>query len=196
MRLFVALDIEDEVRNRILRFVEGVRGFAPDVRWARPESLHVTLKFIGNKADDSVEEIKNVLAAVRTESFEITFRGYGFFPNPKSARVFWVGIESGPPLFQLAKSVDVALSALGIEPEEHAYSPHLTLARGSGRSGGPQRLKDDSPNCHFEILQKKLSALSVPEFGTMTAREFFLYESHLGRGGSKYDKLARFALAY
>jgi len=175
--------------------MDGVRGFAPDVRWVRPESLHLTLKFIGNKPDDSAQEIKNVLAAVKGESFEIAFRGYGFFPNPKSARVFWVGIECGPALCQLAKSVDAALSALGIEPEKHAYSPHLTLARGSGRSGGPRRLKDDAPNRHFEILQKKLTALSVPEFGTMTAREFFLYESHLGRGGSRYDKLARFALA-
>jgi RNA 2',3'-cyclic 3'-phosphodiesterase len=195
MRLFVALDIEDEIRSRILRFMEAVNGFAPDVRWVRPESLHVTLKFMGNKSDDSVQEVKNALAAVRAESFEIAFREYGFFPNPKSARVFWVGIESGPPLFQLAKSVDDALTALGMEPEEHAYSPHLTLARGSGRSGHPQPQKGDSPNRHFEKLQKKLSALSAPEFGTMTAREFFLYESHLGSGGSRYDKLARFALA-
>ena len=194
MRLFVALDIEEEIRSRILRSMDGVRGFAPDVRWVRPESPHVTLKFIGNKPDESVQEIKNALAFLKTESFEIRFRGYGFFPNPKSARVFWAGIESGPPLFQLAKSVDVALSALGIEPEQHACSPHLTLARGSGRSGGPQRLKDDTPNRHFEKLQKKLAALSVPEFGTMTAREFFLYESHLGSGGSRYDKVARFAL--
>jgi 2'-5' RNA ligase len=195
MRLFVALDIEEEIRSKILRLMEGVRGFAPDVRWVRPESLHVTLKFIGNKPDDLVPEIKNALAAVKAGSFEIAFHGYGFFPNPKSARVFWVGLESGPSLFQLAKSVDVALSALGIVAEEHAYSPHLTLARGSGRSGGPQRLKEDTPNRHFEILQKKLSALPLPEFGTMTAREFFLYESHLGRGGSRYDKVARFALA-
>ena len=51
MRLFVALDIDDSIRGRIARFLDGVRGFAPDARWVRPESLHVTLKFIGEKPD-------------------------------------------------------------------------------------------------------------------------------------------------
>ena len=55
MRLFVALDIDDAIRGRIARFLDGVRGFAPDARWVRPESLHVTLKFIGEKPEEEVE---------------------------------------------------------------------------------------------------------------------------------------------
>ncbi|MGA7379957.1 MAG: RNA 2',3'-cyclic phosphodiesterase [Terriglobales bacterium] len=194
MRVFIALDIDDDIRQRIQRFVEGVSGFASEARWVRPESMHVTLKFIGEKPAQAVEEIKHVLCAVRSESFEIGFRGYGFFPTAKSARVFWVGIESGAQLASLAASIDQAMSGLGIAKEEHAYSPHLTLARGGGRSGAPGRLKEDRPNRGFQKLQEKLAALPTPEFGTMTAREFYLYQSQLMRGGARYTKIERFAL--
>ena len=56
MRIFVALDIDDAIRQRIQRFIEGVSGFAPDARWVRPESLHVTLKFVGEKPPEAVEQ--------------------------------------------------------------------------------------------------------------------------------------------
>ncbi|MBZ5570750.1 MAG: RNA 2',3'-cyclic phosphodiesterase [Acidobacteriia bacterium] len=194
MRVFVALDIEDAIRERIQRFMEGVRGFAPDARWVRPESLHVTLKFIGEKPADAVERIKSALAAAKADPIQLNFRGYGFFPTPKAARVFWVGIESGPQLAGLAAAVDETTFALGIPKEDHAFSPHLTLARGGGRSGAPAWRKGDAPKRNFQILQEKLAAMPAPEFGTMTAPEFFLYESKLRRGGAVYTKIARFAL--
>src|SRR5579864_7512781 len=146
MRLFIALDIDDAIRERIARFLEGVRGFAPDARWVRPESLHVTLKFIGEKPEAAVEQIKRELETVSSGAFEIQFSGYGFFPSPKSARVFWLGIASGPQLPSLAAIIDEKMAALGIPKEEHAFSPHLTLARGAGGSGSPRRNKRDAPN--------------------------------------------------
>jgi len=161
----------------------------------RPESMHVTLKFIGEKPVEAVEEIKRAVAGVGSEPFEISFRGYGFFPTAKSARVFWAGIEAGPQLASLARAVDQATAKLGIPKEEHAYSPHLTLARGGGRSGAPDSQKGDRPNRGFQKLQEKLAAMPTPEFGTMTAREFFLYESQLLRGGARYTKIERFGLS-
>ena len=95
MRLFVALDIDDAIRDRIARFLDGVRGFAPDARWVRPESLHVTLKFIGEESEEDVEKIKRTLETIAAESVELNFRGYGFFPGARAPRVFWVGIEGG-----------------------------------------------------------------------------------------------------
>ena len=83
MRLFVALDIDDAVHSRIARFVDAVRGFAPDARWARPESLHVTLKFIGEKSEDDGEKIKQALQTMVADSFEMSCRGYGFFPGAR-----------------------------------------------------------------------------------------------------------------
>jgi RNA 2',3'-cyclic 3'-phosphodiesterase len=193
MRIFVALDIDDVIRQRIQRFMEGVSGFAPEARWVRPESLHVTLKFIGEKPIEIVEEIKYVLASIRAEPLEMTFRGYGFFPTAKAARVFWLGIETGPQLAALAKAIDEGTFALGIPREEHVFSPHLTLARG-GRSGAPRWRKEDGPNQNFQRLQEKLSALPTAEFGTIASHEFFLYQSQLSRGGSRYTKLASYPL--
>ena len=194
MRIFIALDIDDAIRQRILRFMEGVSGFAPDARWVRPESLHVTLKFVGEKPSEFVEEIKRALSGIRASSIEISFRGYGFFPTARAARVFWLGIESGPKLPSLAKAVDDATFALGIPKEDHPFTPHLTLARGGGRSGAPSHRKEDAPNKNFQRLQEKLAALPTPDFGTMTAHEFFLYQSQLSPGGSHYTKIGSFAL--
>jgi RNA 2',3'-cyclic 3'-phosphodiesterase len=204
MRVFVALDIDENIRDRIALFLDGVRGFAPDARWVRPESLHVTLKFIGEKPEEYLETIRRALETIAASSFEMNFRSYGFFPSVRAPRVFWVGIEGGPKLTSLAATVDETLARLDIPKEEHAFNPHLTLARGSGgpgsvgpgsiSSGSRRRRKVDDPGGSLQHLQEKLAALSAPEFGTMTSREFFLYRSQPSPGGSKYTKLAGFAL--
>lgn len=193
MRIFVALDIDGDIGARIQRFMDGVSGFAPDARWVRPDSLHVTLKFIGNKSAAEVEEINQALALIPAGATQISFRGYGFFPTSRAPRVFWVGVDADPQLAAVAKAVDEATSALGVRTEEHAFSPHLTLAR-RGSSGAPGWRKGDASNQSFQRLQKKLAAMPTPEFGTMTAREFFLYESQLAPGGSRYTKIGRFGL--
>jgi len=192
MRVFVALDIDDSIRARLETFLDGVRGFAPEARWVRPESMHVTLKFIGEKPAETVEEIKQTLSGIRAGAFEISFRGYGFFPTSKSARVFWIGIAAGPQLAALAKSVDEATAAVGIPKEEHEFSPHLTLARRG--SGAPHPRKSDGTANTFHRVQEKMTAMAELEFGTMTAREFFLYQSQLMRGDARYTKIGRFGL--
>jgi 2'-5' RNA ligase len=201
MRLFVAIDIEDAIRERISRFVEGVRGFAPDARWINPESFHITLKFLGEMPEDRLGDIKQTLAQVRAQATTISFHGTGFFPTPKSARVFWVGIESDEHLPALAASLDDALQALpnlGLERERNPYRPHLTLARAPGhsrrRASGNPHQKALSPAPAFKRLQEKLAAISPPDFGTMTAREYFLYQSKLSPSGARYTKLERFPL--
>jgi len=194
MRLFIALDINDEIRIRIARFLDGVRGFAPDARWVTPESLHVTLKFIGEKSEDEADKIRQALETIVANPSNMNIRGYGFFPGTRQPRVFWIGIEAGTELASLAAVVDEKLGALAIPKEEHAFRPHLTLARGAGNSGSPRKDKGDSKHHNFQHLQEKLGALTTPEFGTMTAREFFLYQSQLSPGGSRYTKLAGFAL--
>jgi len=192
MRLFVGIDLDPEVRARIARFLEGVRPFAPDVRWVRPESLHVTLKFIGEQKEDRVDAIREELRRVEGKSMEIRFAGYGFFPTPKSPRVFWIGIQSSDELAKLADAVDKTTSELGIPREERAFSPHLTLARGA--SGAPGRRKGDRVNSDFAVLQKRLAEMAELDFGSMTAREFYLYQSQLSPAGPKYIKLEKFPL--
>lgn len=192
MRVFVGLDLEQQIRERIDAFIAGVRPLAPDVRWVTPESLHVTLKFIGEKPDSVVEQIKTSLASVSMNTFGLSFGGCGFFPAAKSARVFWIGIGAPPELANLAHRVEEGMVGIGIPKEARAFSPHLTLAR-SG-SGAPAPKRGDRPNHRFANLQEKLAAVPAPNFGTMTAREFFLYRSQLSSQGSRYTKIARFAL--
>ena len=210
MRVFVAIDIDEEIRKRIVQFVEEVRGLAPEVRWVAAESLHVTLKFIGEKPEGVVADIEKALGSITAESFEISFRGCGFFPTAKAARVFWIGIEADARLAQLAGKVEGSLAGIGIAKEERAFSPHLTLARGGARigseSGAPWRRSGDRVNQRFAKLQQRLNRragedpaerLSAPparDFGTMAAREFFLYCSQLSPKGSRYTKIARFGL--
>lgn len=193
MRVFVALDIDESIRERIQRFMEGVRELAPQARWVPPESMHITLKFIGEKPPDVVEQIKRALSLIRGEAIEISFRGYGFFPHPRAARVFWAGMQAEPQLVKLAAEVDKAIVALGVPKDDHAFSPHLTLARG-GNSSARRRRERDRPKSEFNRLQENLALLPEPEFGTMAAREFFLYQSKLSPAGSEYIKLEKFAL--
>jgi 2'-5' RNA ligase len=178
MRIFIALDIPQQIRSQITEYRERAHGLAPDARWARVEGLHVTLKFVGEVSDPVVQQIKSALATVKAAPFEVKFEGVGFFPNEKGARVFWVGVDGGTALPRLAAAVDAALAGIGIAREEKDYHPHLTLAR-----AGSHPLRELRP-----LLEQS------PRFGTMTAREFFLYQSQPQRGGSKYTRLERFGM--
>jgi len=178
MRIFIALDIPEQVRARLTEYMERARLLAPEARWARVEGLHVTLKFIGHVDDAVVEKIKAELRSIKAAPFEVKFAGVGFFPNPNAGRVFWAGVNGSDSLPKLASTIDSAMEKLGIPRETKPYHPHLTLARTSSRPlRGLKPLLDEPP-----------------QFGTMTAREFFLYQSQPQKGGSKYIKLERFEL--
>lgn len=194
MRLFVALDVEEQIRERIHQFIEQMRSLTTDVRWVSAESLHVTLKFIGEQPETKVQEIETALEKVSGAAFPVSFRGCGFFPTAKSARVFWVGIETGPELSRLAAEIEQALEPFGVMREKRGFSPHLTLARAGSGSGAPTRQKGDKPHRRFAQVQEHLARTASLEFGAMTAGEFFLYRSQLSSQGSHYSKLARFAL--
>jgi RNA 2',3'-cyclic 3'-phosphodiesterase len=194
MRLFIGIDLDPDLRTRIERFIEGVQGFATNARWMRAESLHVTLKFIGERPQEHVEALTQRLRLVESGSFELRFTGYGFFPTVKAPRVFWIGIQADAHLAELAANIDAATSELGIPREDRPYSPHLTLARAGGRSGAPNWRKGDAPNAAFSVLEKRLAAMGELDLGRMTAREFILYQSELSPRGSQYTKLQRFPL--
>ena len=186
MRLFIALDIPDDTRTRLAELVERIRVLAPDARWTGPGSLHVTLKFIGEVKEERLDAIKQTLRGVKARPFELKFEGIGYFPPNKSPRVFWAGVHATSDLPELAAVIDGTLGELGIKREEKPYHPHLTLAR-AGSGPGASRA--------FRRLQEQLATEGPPHFGTMTAREFYLYLSRLSRGGAQYAKLERFSLA-
>ena len=218
MRLFVALDIPEPIRREINTYVDDLRRVAPDTKWVRADNYHITLKFIGEWKRDVCEVIEAV-SKVEGPAIDVAIRGNGFFPTPRSPRVFWVGIESKPwgkntlegedgpsecgdglpspsgfesALQVLAAQVDQATSTLGIEPESRPFSPHLTLAR-SG-SGSPRPRNDEKAVPSMKRLADRIAAMPAPDFGTIHATEFYLYESKLSSGGAKYTKLKSFGL--
>lgn len=178
MRLFTALDPTPEVHDALKRLLDRLRP-AARLRWSRPEGLHLTLKFIGQWPDTRLSEMSQALSGVTFAPFDVRFSGLGFFPNPRSPRVFWVGVQAGPELGELAAQVDRALEPLGVEAEKRAYSPHLTLARiGSGT--------------RLEALQQAIEDLPSVEFGSFRAGRFYLYESRPAAGGSIYTRMGEF----
>jgi RNA 2',3'-cyclic 3'-phosphodiesterase len=188
MRLFIALDIDPDIRERIAAFRDQMRTLAPDVRWVGPETFHVTLQFLGETK--KLDEVSHALQDVKCAPTQLSFRGSGFFPSSRAPRVFWVGIEGDEHLQELATEVAYAMRPLGFETDATSFMPHLTLARsGSGRPApgeraapGLQRVRD--------AIEKMLS----PDFGTMTAHRFFLYESHLSSTGARYEKREAYPL--
>jgi 2'-5' RNA ligase len=190
MRLFVAFDIDAAIRNRIADFRNQMRPLAPDVRWIGAETFHVTLQFLGETR--KLDDIQRALRQVKGQPIELSFRNTGFFPNPKSTRVFWVGIEADEHLQELVSSIAMVLQPLGFEGDSGPFQPHLTLARAGSRRPRPVPTERSAPG--LQRVRIQVERLPPLEFGTMTAREFYLYESKLSPAGAQYTKLSRYPL--
>ena len=181
MRVFVALDIPDDVRREIAEFAAKLKGAWPQARWTRVEGMHVTLKFIGEASPEKVERIRAALAEVRSSgNVEMNFRGVGFFPNDRRPRVFWVGIEATPNLGELAAEVEGRMEVLGLPREQRPFRPHLTLAR-------------FHPGDKLNGLAASLAPLGPFEFGATRTGELHLYQSQLRPQGAIYTRLATYS---
>lgn len=182
MRLFVALDLEPSILSSLQELMNQLKSTGADVRWVRPEAMHLTLKFIGEVAEEMRPRIEAALQQVPSaEPARLNFRGLGYFPNPRQPHVFWVGVEASANLAPLAAEIEAALEPLGIRREMRDYKPHLTL----GRFKGPKGLSR---------LQEKIRSLPTTEFGEQQAQAFFLYQSRLSPKRAQYTKLAEFPL--
>jgi RNA 2',3'-cyclic 3'-phosphodiesterase len=183
MRLFVAMDIPEEVRSSLAALAARLRPACRNARWVRIEGLHVTLKFIGEAPSEKVDAIKTALAALSAcDPIPVNFRGLGFFPNDRRPRVLWAGIEAGPELAALAAKIETALDPLGIPHDERTFAPHLTLAR------------FEAPRV-LDAMQEAVKKSSRFNFGSATVKEFHLYQSVLKPGGAEYTRLATFSFA-
>jgi 2'-5' RNA ligase len=189
MRLFVGLDLDAEIRERLVEYVHRIKPRAQGVRFVSTDTYHVTLKFLGET--NNLDAIRKSLSQVEVNQFDLSVRGTGFFPDNRAPRVFWAGIEAGDELRELATAISWNVAELGFE-QESSFKPHLTLAR-SG-SGNPKPLSGDKVNPNFKSLRELTASEPPVEFGTMTAREFFLYESKLTPRGPQYSKVERYEL--
>jgi 2'-5' RNA ligase len=132
MRLFVAFEIPEPVRRELTRRMAGLRERLPRARWVDPEKIHLTLLFLGETPADRVPDLAAQLGEAFAKHPPIATRlsGGGTFPPRRAARVAWVGMESPEDLAAVQADVAAAaVAAIGFEPEERPFTPHVTLAR-------------------------------------------------------------------
>jgi 2'-5' RNA ligase len=176
IRLFVAVNLADEVNERIGG--DPIRRALRSIAWVRPENFHVTVKFVGSVDEGLVAPITEALREPGRKRlpFELGARGIGTFPpTGRKIEVVWVGIEDpSGGLAALATEVDQRLAPLGIAPESRPYTPHLTIGR-APRGG---RIVEIPANSR------------ATDFGRTTVREIMLYRSETLPGGARYTRLA------
>ena len=135
MRIFVAVFPPPEIRKALLGAARELP-VAGEVRWARPENVHLTLKFLGDVPGDDVDRVAEALEPVRLrhEPFEAELSAFGAFPSARRARILWAAVGEGSEFLRdLARDVEASLEPLGFEREDRAYVPHLTLGRARSR---------------------------------------------------------------
>jgi 2'-5' RNA ligase len=181
MRLFTGLDLAAEVVRALDGLLDQLRPAAP-IKWILPANLHITTRFIGEWPEDRLADLRAALGRIPSRPpIAIHIRKLGFFPNPHSPRVFWAGVEASPALAAFASETDRVLDSLGLKPEGHPFSPHLTLAR----------IKPPVP---LQNLRETIATLPALDFGSFSADRFFLFQSRPAPAGSAYTKLAEFPL--
>ncbi len=168
-------DVQDELMKKT--------GRTKDVSWTRPESIHLTLKFLGEIDPERVEGIYLELkkAAEGISPFSLSACGVGGFPGLKAPRVIWVGIKESAALTQLQKNIDERLAEFGFEKEDRPFHPHLTLCRIKSASAGRD-------------IGKAASDVGHEAYVAFKADSFVLFKSELNPKGAKYTALKRVML--
>lgn len=179
IRTFVAVPVPLEVTRPLATFAREVGPEAGRIRWVDPESMHLTLFFLGDVEGDRVPSIEEALerASAGVRPFTARLDGVGAFPDLDRPRVIWVGISEGAQqLEELKKAVDEVLEPLGFEPDRRPFHPHLTLGRvkQAGRRGA---------------VAGAASSWSFPA-GSWTVDRLVFYQSILTRKGAIYQQLA------
>jgi 2'-5' RNA ligase len=187
-RLFVALEPPEPVRRRLAAVADELRRAAgragDEVRWVRPENVHLTLQFLGAVPEERVAAVEAALrdAAAGGRPLSLSLHGAGGFPNARRPRVLWAGLEGDlAPLAALAADLGARLAKLGFPPEDRPFSPHLTLGRAREGRGAPG-------------LAGALARAAQAEATPWRATELVLFESHLSPRGPRYEAVARIAL--
>jgi 2'-5' RNA ligase len=179
MRLFTALDLSQEVLLRLERLTSALRPEA-QISWSPLDNLHITTMFIGEWPEARLDDLNRALNGLTVrQPFEVEVKDLGWFPNERAPRVFWIGVQAGGHLIQLAKDTEERLRSLGIKTEDRTYSPHLTLAR----------IKGPVPLTRLREIVREMQPAWAGKF---MANRFCLFRSDPGSNASIYRKLHEF----
>lgn len=187
VRLFVACEVPDDVKESIGEVIENLRSRSGSaVRWIRPEGVHVTLKFLGEVPTKKLPAVKLAIqeAVVGHSPFELEFSNIGTFGGREGLRIMWVGIAGDVlRLEALVRAVNAALAVVGFEPERRPFRPHLTLGR----------VRDEISTRNRAEIEVAVGKVSVPPVSWRTA-QVSLMRSRLTAQGATYEVLATFPL--
>ncbi len=189
IRSFVAVELGDEVKGRLAEIQRQLKAAVPSgsVRWVQPDSIHLTLKFLGDVPE---ERIRAIVAALERECAPVTpltfaVAGAGCFPNARRPNVVWVGVEdSTGQLLALQQAVERALNPLGYPPEGRPFKPHLTLGRANRTASGAD----------LRRVGDLVGGLHVAQLGQVRVAEIVLMRSDLSPAGARYTPLAHIPL--
>ena len=177
MRLFIAIELPDGIKKQL----EGMCTDIPGSRWVPVEQIHLTLAFLGEVDDATLDLLTKALASIRVPGFTLRFSVTGCFPDRRRPRVLWVGLEPEPLLNSLASLVREAVLASNIPQEERPFSPHITLAR----------LKFPAPREVGVFLDQP----KKQEFPPVSVREFILFQSLLTSQGAVHSPVKTFVFS-
>ncbi len=187
IRCFIAIELSEELLERLAALQTALRQdeWTDQVRWVRPEGIHLTLKFLGNVPEARIsainQAIREAIAAAGVGPFTLRVVGLGAFPNFRRPNVIWVGVENEIERLQrLQEAIEVAMERLGFQREERPFHPHLTLGRVNRRAGSGYRRK----------LGEVLQAQQVGEVGRIRVEQVSLMRSQLHPQGAIYTQLA------
>jgi 2'-5' RNA ligase len=183
IRTFIAIELPPDIKTVLNQLqTELSSGKDSSVKWVNPNSIHLTLKFLGNVDTKAIPDITDAMkkSAKNAKTFSLQLSEIGAFPNTRSPRVVWVGIKGNTEvLSRLQKNLELALAATGFPPENKSFSPHLTLGR--VRSG-------TRPN-QLRALSERLSAIKLQARPKFYINSIDLMKSELTPKGAVYTKL-------
>lgn len=184
MRVFIAIDIGDEIRAKLDDLQRKLKKVHANVRWVKPRGIHLTLVFLGDVPSDRIDVLKTALgqACQGQAAFDLEAVGTGTFGKPRSPRVVWVGTTDCPPLTTLQKKIAHGLHDTGFEFDNKPFSPHLTL----GRVKGLDR--------HTSPLLERIEKYENAPLGQTHVDGIELIQSVLTPHGAEYTVLHRVAL--
>ena len=187
MRVFMAIDIDEEIRAALSSLQQKLQSKADikkgDVKWVNPENIHLTLKFLGAIKDEKVVEVCNIVKEVagRHNSFELNIQTVGRFGG-RSARVLWVGAGEGKEnLLRLQKNLEQQLALASWPEEKRKFSGHLTLCR----------VRNPKAGVKLAVLSEDYKDFKL---GIMSAESVSVYQSQLTPKGPVYTLLGNYKM--
>jgi RNA 2',3'-cyclic 3'-phosphodiesterase len=191
LRLFVAIELPDKQKRALAGLQESMRSAVTRrfsdvrVRWTRAESMHLTLKFLGATPPDRLESVHNALASAvpHAPAFNLSLANAGSFAGRSAPQVIIAGVSGQTkPLLELVQRIETAFAAVGWPREKRDFRAHITLAR------LPQDVSNETRRAIAEITAMvKLNSSHAWPVGHVS-----LFQSHLGREGAHYERIARF----